>query len=167
MLKEKEKLLSLEEGYGIQLSPNSTSILNKIGLSNIDNKDFFNPSKLNFYSSDNQKICDLDLSRFNSEKSKYTTLKRSTLIEFLKNKLFSNNLRFGKEVKKISKIKEKLLINFKDNTNDLVDYIVVSDGVFSNTKSVIENKNNNPSYSGSIAIRTLLQSTQDLSLIHI
>ena len=80
MVYEKEKILSLVEGYGIQLSPNSTSILSKIGLSNIDNKDFFNPSKLNFYSSDNQKICDLDLSRFNSEKSKYTTLKRSVLI---------------------------------------------------------------------------------------
>jgi len=146
MVYEKEKLLSLEEGYGIQLSPNSTSILNKIGLSNIDNKDFFNPSKLNFYSSDNQKICDLDLSRFNSEKFKYTTLKRSVLIEFLKNKLFSNNLKFGKEIKKVSKIKDKLLINFKDNTNDLVDFIVVSDGVFSNTKSVIENKNIQPVY---------------------
>ena len=157
MVYEKEKLLSLEEGYGIQLAPNSTSILNKIGLSNIDNKDFFNPSKLNFYSSDNQKICDLDLSRFNSEKSKYTTLKRSVLIEFLKNKLFSNNLKFGKDVKKISKIKEKLLINFKDNSNDLVDFIVVSDGVFSNTKSIVENKSILPIYNGSIAIRTILK----------
>ena len=155
MVYEKEKILSLVEGYGIQLSPNSTSILNKIGLSNIDNKDFFNPSKLNFYSSDNQKICDLDLSRFNSEKFKYTTLKRSVLIEFLKNKLFSNNLKFGKEIKKVSKIRDKLLINFKDNTNDLVDFIVVSDGVFSNTKSVIENKNIHPIYNGSIAIRTI------------
>ena len=155
MVYEKEKLLSLEEGYGIQLAPNSTSILNKIGLSNIDNKDFFNPSKLNFYSCDNQKICDLDLSRFNSEKFKYTTLKRSVLIEFLKNKLFSNNLKFGKEIKKVSKIRDKLLINFKDNTNDLVDFIVVSDGVFSNTKSVIENKNIQPIYNGSIAIRTI------------
>ena len=161
MVYEKEKLLSLEEGYGIQLAPNSTSILNKIGLSNIDNKDFFNPSKLNFYSSDNQKICDLDLSRFNSEKSKYTTLKRSVLIEFLKNKLFSNNLRFGKEVKKISKIKEKLLINFKDNSNDLVDFIVVSDGVFSNTKLIAENKSILPIYNGSIAIRTILKNSPE------
>ena len=74
MVYERETTLSLEEGYGIQLAPNSTSILNKIGLSNIDNKDFFNPSKLNFYSGDSQKICDLDLSKFNSEKFKYTTL---------------------------------------------------------------------------------------------
>ena len=161
MVYEKQKLLSLEEGYGIQLAPNSTSILNKIGLSNIDNKDFFNPSKLNFYSSDSQKICDLDLSRFNSEKSKYTTLKRSVLIEFLKNKLFSNNLRFGKEVKKISKIKEKLLINFKDNSNDLVDFIVVSDGVFSNTKLIAENKSILPIYNGSIAIRTILKNSPE------
>ena len=161
MVYEKEKILSLEEGYGIQLAPNSTSILNKIGLSNINNKDFFNPTKLNFYSDDNQKICDLDLSRFNSEKFKYTTLKRSVLIEFLKNKLFANNLRFGKEVKKISKIKEKLLINFKDNTNDLVDYITVSDGVFSNTKSIVENKSIQPIYNGSIAIRTILKNLPD------
>ena len=163
MVYEKEKILSLDEGFGIQLSPNTISILNKIGLSNINNKDFINPTKLNFYSSDNQKICDLDLSRFNSEKSKYTTLKRSTLIEFLKNKLFSNNLRFGKEVKKISKIKEKLLINFKDNTNDLVDFVVVSDGVFSNTKSVIENKIIQPIYNGSIAIRTILKSLPEFN----
>ncbi len=163
MVYEKEKILSLEEGYGIQLAPNGISILNKIGLSNIDIKDFFNPTKLNFYSSNNQKICDLDLSRFNSEKFKYTTLKRSVLIEFLKNKLFLNNLRFGKEVKKISKIKEKLLINFKDNTNDLVDYIVVSDGVFSNTKSVIENKNIQPIYNGSIAIRTILKNSPEFN----
>ena len=154
---EKEKTLSLDKGYGIQLAPNSTSILNKIGFSSIDNEDFFNPSKLNFYSSENQKICDLDLSRFNSEKFKYTTLKRSVLIESLKNKLFTNNLKFGKEIKKISKVKEKLLINFKDNTNNLVDFIVVSDGVFSNTKSVIENKNIQPIYNGSIAIRTILK----------
>ena len=163
MVYEKEKTLSLDEGYGVQLAPNTISILNKIGLSNINNKEFFNPTKLNFYSSDNQKICDLDLSRFNSEKSKYTTLKRSTLIEFLKNKLFSNNLRFGKEVKKISKIKEKLLINFKDNTNDLVDFVVVSDGVFSNTKSVIENKIIQPIYNGSIAIRTILKSLPEFN----
>ena len=163
MVYEKEKILSLDEGYGVQLAPKTISILNKIGLSNINNKDFFNPTKLNFYSSDNQKICDLDLSRFNSEKSKYTTLKRSTLIEFLKNKLFSNNLRFGKEVKKISKIKEKLLINFKDNTNDLVDFVVVSDGVFSNTKSVIENKIIQPVYNGSIAIRTILKSLPEFN----
>ena len=159
MVYEKEKILSLDEGYGIQLGPNSISILNKIGFSNIDSKDFFNPAKLNFYSSDNQKICDLNLSRFNSEKFKYTTLKRSALVEFLKTNLFVNNLSFGKEVKKISKIKEKLLINFKDNSNALVDFIFVSDGVFSNTKSIIENKNINPNYSGSIAIRTLIKSS--------
>ena len=72
-----------------------------------------------------------------------------------------NNLRFGKEVKKISQIKEKLLINFKDNTNDLVDFIVVSDGVFSNTKSIVENKSIQPVYNGSIAIRTILKNLPD------
>ncbi len=159
---EREKTLSLDDGYGIQLSPNSVSILNKIGFSNIENNNFFNPSKLNFYSINN-KICDLNLTRFNTDLDKYTTLKRSTLIEFLKEDLFSNNIKFGKEVRKVSKIKEKLLINFSDNTNNLVDFIIVSDGVFSRTKSIIENKNIKPRYDGSIAIRTVIKSSEALN----
>jgi len=153
---EKEKMLSLEKGYGIQLATNSVSILNKIGFRSIANNDIFNPTKLNFYSNKN-KICDLDLGRFNNDLVKYTTLRRSTLIEFLKDKLFTNNFRFGKEVKKVSKIKDKLLINFFDNTNDLVDFIIVSDGVFSKTKSIIENKTIKPRYNGSIAIRSVIK----------
>jgi len=153
---EKEKILSLDEGYGIQLATNSISILNKIGFRNISNNDIFNPVKLDFYSNNN-KICDLDLQRFNNDSVKYTTLRRSTLIEFLKDKLFTNNFRFGKEVKKVSKIKDKLLINFTDNTNNLVDFIIVSDGVFSNTKFIIENKTIKPRYNGSVAIRTIIK----------
>ena len=159
---EKEKMLSLDEGYGIQLATNSVSILNKIGFSNIGNKDIFNPLKLNFYSNNN-KICDLDLGRFNNDLIKYTTLRRFTLIEFLKDKLFTNNFRFGKEVKKVSKVKDKLLINFLDNTNDLVDFIIVSDGVFSNTKSIIENKINKVRYNGSIAIRSVIKLHEDFN----
>ena len=162
MVYEKENMLSLNEGYGIQLATNSISILNKIGFNNIGNNDIFNPLKLNFYSNEN-KICDLDLGRFNSDSVKYTTLQRSTLIEFLKDKLFANNFRFGKEVKKVSKIKDKLLINFTDNTNDLVDFIIVSDGVFSNTKSIIENKIIKPLYNGSVAIRSVIKFTEDIN----
>jgi len=159
---EKEKMLSLDEGYGIQLATNSISILNKIGFRNINNNDIFNPLKLDFYSNNN-KICDFDLGRFNKDSIKYTTLQRSTLIEFLKDKLFANNFRFGKVVKKVSKIKDKLLINFDDNTNDLVDFIIVSDGVFSNTKSIIENKIIKPLYKGSVAIRTIIKLSEELN----
>ncbi len=162
MVYEKEKMLSLDEGYGIQLAVNSISILNKIGFNNIRNNNFFNPSKLNFYSINN-KICELDLDRFNVDNVKYTTMQRSTLIEFLKDKLFTNNFRFGKEVKKISKLKDKLLINFTDNSNDLVDYIIVSDGVFSKTKSVIENKIIKPRYNGSVAIRSVFKISEDFN----
>ena len=159
---EKEEILSLDQGYGIQLATNSISILNKIGFKNIDNNNIFNPLKLNFYSNNN-KICDLDLERFNKDLVKYTTLQRSTLIEFLKDKLFTNNFRFGKEVRKVSKIKDKLLINFVDNTNDLVDFIIVSDGVFSNTKSIIENKTIKPRYNGSVAIRTVIKLSEEFN----
>ena len=79
----------------------------------------------------------------------------------MKNSLFASNIQFGKEVKKISKIKGKLLINFTDNTNNLVDFIIVSDGVFSKTKTVIENKTVKPRYNGSVAIRTIIKSSEE------
>ena len=162
MVYEKEKMLSLDEGYGIQLATNSVSVLNKMGFRDVGNNDIFNPLKLNFYSKNN-KICDLDLGKFNNDSVKYTTLQRSTLIEFLKDKLFTNNFRFGKEVKKVSKIKDKLLINFADNTNDLVDFIIVSDGVFSNTKSTVENKIIKLRYNGSVAIRTIIKFSEEFN----
>ena len=40
MVYEKQKELSLDEGYGLQLAPNSISILNKIKFSNLENNNF-------------------------------------------------------------------------------------------------------------------------------
>ncbi len=151
---EKENNLNLDEGFGIQLSVNSVTVLNKIGFAQLNKNEKYYPKKLDFYSANCKKICDLDLTIFNSENEKYTTLKRSTLIKFLKEKLLTNSLLFRKQINSVEKINEKININFKDGTEDKVDYLVVSDGVFSNTKSVIENKKFQPIYFGASAIRT-------------
>ena len=73
MVYEKEETLSLE-GFGIQLSTNSVSILNQIGFKNINSEKIYHPRNLDFYSINNEKICDLDLTKFNSNEIKYTTL---------------------------------------------------------------------------------------------
>ena len=78
---EKEETLNLKEGFGIQLAVNSVFILNKIGFSNLSKVEIYNPLELDFYSN-KDKICNLDLSQFNSETEKYTTLKRSILLNF-------------------------------------------------------------------------------------
>ena len=140
---EKEESLNLEEGFGLQLAVNSVSTLNQIGFNDLNKSEIYNPVKLDFYSNED-KICDLDLTQFNSETKKYTTLKRSTLIKFLKNKLFSNLIRFNKTVEGVEKNKDTLKIKFKDGSYEEVDYLVVSDGVFSKTKSIIEKKNFKP-----------------------
>jgi salicylate hydroxylase len=80
MVYEKKETLSLEKGFGIQLSINSILILNKIGFKNIKHEEINHPEKLNFYSINSDKICDLDLTRFNTKEIKYTTLLRSTLL---------------------------------------------------------------------------------------
>ena len=49
MIYEKDDGLKFNEGYGIQLSPNSISILNDIDFDNIDKKQVFNPNKINFF----------------------------------------------------------------------------------------------------------------------
>ena len=81
---EKNTSVALEEGYGVQLSVNSIRILNEIGFTKFKDNEKFTPKKINFYSDENlNKICELDISNFNSEDCKYTTLKRSSLINFL------------------------------------------------------------------------------------
>ena len=151
---EKEETLGLNEGYGIQLSVNSVSILNKIGFNQLNKNEKYHPLKLDFYSSNYNKICDLDLTVFNSEKEKYTTLKRSALIKFLKEKLLTNSIIFDKKIFKVKQVNEKIDINFSDGSKDLVDYLVISDGIFSSSKTLIEKKIFKPSYYGAIAIRT-------------
>ena len=84
---EKNETLNLDEGFGVQLAVNSISVLNQIGFTSLNKSDSYNPEKLDFYSNED-KICELDLTQFNNETEKYTTLKRSTLIKFLKDKLF-------------------------------------------------------------------------------
>ena len=162
MLYERQESLSLDEGYGIQLSTNSIKILNQMGFHNIDSKKIFHPKGVDFYSVQNKKICDLDLTQFNTNKNKYTTLQRSTLIEYLKDEVYTQHLRFGKKIKEVSELKGKVLIKFDDNTNDLVDLVVAADGIFSNTRSFFEKKKIEPKFKKAVAIRTILKSKSDL-----
>jgi salicylate hydroxylase len=161
---EKEESLSLEEGFGIQLAVNSLLILNKIGFDKIQSEKIYHPKKINFYSINNNKICELELSKFNNKETKYTTLQRSTLIEFLKDEIYTQHLRFGKRIKKVSELKDKILINFDDNTNDLVDYLIGADGIFSNTRSFFEQNKKKPKFKNAIAIRTILKSNKNLNV---
>ena len=164
MIYEKEKSLPLDEGYGIQLSSNAIKILNKINFERIDSQNLYNPKILDFYSINNKKICELNLAIFNSDQAKYTSLMRSTLIEFLKDEIYSQYLRFNKTIKEFSELKGKILIKFDDNTNDLVDLVIGADGIFSNTKSFFEKKKNKPKFKKAIAIRTVLKSKSELKI---
>ena len=164
MIYERKESLSLDEGYGIQLATNSIKILNEINFKKISNEKIFQPNTLDFYDIQNEKICDLDLTKFNTSEAKYTTLQRSTLIEHLKEDIYTQHLRFGKKIKKVSELKEKILINFDDNTNDLVDYVIVADGIFSNARSFFEKKKHAPKYKQALAVRVILKSKFELNI---
>ena len=159
---EKGEILNLSEGFGIQLSVNSVSILSKIGFNQLNKNEKYNPKKLDFYSINCNKICNLDLTKFNFTNVEYTTLKRSILISFLKEKLFSNSIMFCKKINDVQQIDKKINISFIDGSSDIVDYLVVSDGIFSDTKSVIEKKIFKPNYYGALAIRSQVRA-QDIS----
>ena len=164
MVYEKNESLPLDEGYGIQLSTNSIRILNDINFSKINIENIYHPKGVDFYNIQNNKICDLDLIQFNSNNNKYTTLQRSTLIEFLKDDIYTQHIRFGKRIKQVSELKGKILLKFDDNTNDLVDYVIGADGIFSNTRTFFEKKKNNPVFKNALAIRTILNSTSGLDI---
>jgi salicylate hydroxylase len=156
-LYEKNNSINLEKGYGVQLSVNSIKLLNKIGFQTINSQNKFNPNKVDFYSLKNKnKICDLDISTFNTYEAKYTTLQRTTLVEFLKDKLPNNLIQYNKKVNKVSSQNEIIDLTFEGNSSTECDFLIISDGVFSSTKSLIANKDIKPKYFKSLAIRATI-----------
>ena len=156
-LYEKNNSINLEKGYGVQLSVNSIKLLNKIGFQTINSQNKFNPNKVDFYSLKNKnKICDLDISVFNTYEAKYTTLQRTTLVEFLKDKLPNNLIQYNKKVNKVSSQNEIIDLTFEGNFSTECDFLIISDGVFSSTKSLIANKDIKPKYFKSLAIRATI-----------
>jgi len=151
---EKNNSINLEKGYGIQLSVNSIKLLNKIGFQNIALEEKFYPNKVDFYSLKNKnKICDLNISTFNDTEAKYTTLQRFTLVNFLKDRLPSNLINYNKRVATVNHEKKSIEVIFEDNSSIECDYLIISDGVFSKTKSLIATKEIKPRYFNSIAVR--------------
>jgi salicylate hydroxylase len=157
MVYERNNSVNLEKGYGIQLSVNSVKLLNKIGFQNVSLKEKFFPNRVNFYSLKNKnKICDLDISAFNDSEDKYSTLQRFTLIDFLKNKLPSNLINYNKKVIEVQNVSEIIKVIFEDNSSIECDYLIISDGIFSKTRSLIANKEIKPKYFESIAVRATI-----------
>jgi len=151
---EKNTSINLDEGYGIQLSTNSIRLLNRIGFNTLESKDKFNPKKIDFYEiNQEKKICDLNISEFNSENCKYTTLKRSKLVEFLKDKLEDNVIKYDHNIEKIEKNNNQIILTFNESIKVTCDHLIISDGVFSKGKSLISNNEIKPAYNNSIAIR--------------
>ena len=160
---EKNTSIIGEEGYGVQLSVNSVKLLNKIGFEKLQNNEKFNPEKIDFYSNKSfNKICELDISDFNSENCKYTTLKRSTLINFLKKDL-EHLIKNDHNISKIDQQNKKIKLYFENNKTFECDYLIISDGVFSKSKSLISNKQTIPQFNCTLAIRGIItKSTENI-----
>jgi len=154
---EKKNSVNLEKGYGIQLSVNSVKLLNQIGFQNINLENKFYPNKVDLYSLRNKKmICDLDISTFNDTEAKYTTLQRFTLINFLKDQLPDHLINYNKKVTKVDYEGKNIEVTFENNISIKCDYLVISDGIFSKTKSLIIKKEIKPKYFKSIALRATI-----------
>ena len=150
---EKKENFNFSEGYGIQLSVNSIKLLNNIGFKKITASDINYPSKVNFFNSENsKKICDIDLTIFNDNLNRYTTLKRSTLLKFLSQNIPQNKIKLKSEINDIID-GDKIELIFSDNQKENFDYLVFADGIFSKTKSIIFNDFSPPKYNHSIALR--------------
>ena len=158
---EKNTSIVLDEGYGVQLSVNSIKLLNEIGFKKLHNNEKFTPKKINFYTSLNsKKLCDLDISKFNSENSSYTTLKRSTLINFLKKDL-GKSIKAEYSISKIDTQDKQIKLFFENNEIIECDFLIISDGVFSKSKNLISSSKTKPKYNGTLAIRGIITESSE------
>ena len=154
LLFEKNEEINLDDGYGIQLSNNSVKLLNYIGFDQLDNSQKFFPDNLDFYSIDNpDKICDLNISKFNSANNKYTTIKRSSLIKFLISKISKDDIFYGHDISKIDLKEDQIELSFSNEYSEKFDYLIIADGVFSKSSSLISNSKNSLKFNNSVAIR--------------
>ena len=160
---ERNSLIDLKEGYGIQLSVNSIKLLNKIQFDTLKNYEKFNPEKINFYSVKNSnKICELNISDFNTENCKYTTLKRSSLIDFLKKDL-EKEIKFNHTISKIEQQDQIVKITFENNETYEFDYLIISDGVFSKSKNLLSKNQIKPKFNDTLAIRGIIPSSLNMA----
>ena len=160
---ERNSLIDLKEGYGIQLSVNSIKLLNKIQFDKLENNKKFNPDKINFYSVKNSnKICELNISDFNTESCKYTTLKRSSLINFLKKDL-KKEIKFDHIISKIEQQDQIVKITFENNEIHEFDCLIISDGVFSKSKNLLSKNQIEPKFNDTLAIRGIIPSSLNMA----
>jgi len=160
---ERNSSINLKEGYGIQLSVNSIKLLNKIQFDKLENNEKFNPDKINFYSVKNaRKICELNISDFNTENCKYTTLKRSSLINFLKKDL-EKEIKFDHTISKIEPQDQIVKITFENNEIYEFDYLIISDGVFSKSKNLLSKNRTKPKFNDTLAIRGIIPSSSNIA----
>ena len=158
--------IDLKDGYGIQLSVNSINLLNKIGFQKINASDLYFPRSVNFFDAKkNKNICSINLSQFNFDNNRYTTLKRSKLIEFLLSNIPKENLIFDSDLLDI-KDEKKIILSFRDGNVEKFDYLVAADGVYSRTKEILFKKEGLPKYFNSIALRGSIKNFEnpDISL---
>ena len=170
-----QQTLMKDYGYGIQLSPNSIKLLNKIGFKKIPLKETYFPEKVNFYNAKNCKIiCEIDLRKFNNEDNRYTTLGRDTLLSFLEEKIPTEKIILGTQIWGDIKY-EKNIFDLEYKTTGIApipinlggdgrshlattyeeqfNYLIASDGVFSKTRSKIFEEKLEPAFNGTIALR--------------
>jgi len=156
---EKNTSMDLEDGYGLQLSVNSIKLLNEIGFEKLSDNEKFNPQKIDFYSNEGlDKISELDITDFNLKDCKYTTLKRSCLINFLKTNLV-DLIKTDYNITKIDQQNKQIKLYFKNNETNDCDLLILSDGVFSKSKSLILNNQIQPKYNDTLAIRGIITKT--------
>ena len=71
----------------------------------------------------------------------------------MKNKLDNNVIKYGHNIEQIESNNDEISLTFNKNDKVICDRLVISDGVFSKSKSLISNKEIKPAYNNSIAIR--------------
>ena len=148
--------------YGIQLSVNSVKLLNQIWFDKFKNDQKFNPDKINFYSIESSnKICDLNISEYNSADCKYTTLKRSELVKFLKKDL-ENVIKINHSISKIVQQNQKIQLIFENNETSECDHLIISDGVFSKSRHLVSNNQIHPKFNNTLAIRGMIPAKSNI-----
>ncbi len=127
-------------GYMLGLLPMGMRVLTALDLQKAYFEHSIEMSKYEIHKKNGDLIKAFDLDFINRDYGSYRSISRETLIDILVNRIGREHIRFGATIKHLQQIDNEVKVTFSDNKQESFDVVVVADGIHSQTRSLLWNK---------------------------
>lgn len=137
--KESSELFNTS-GYMLGLLPMGMRVLTALDLQETYFEHSIEMSKYEIHKENGDLIKAFDLDFINKDYGSYRSIGREALVDILVNEIGREHIRFGTTVKHLQQIDNEVEVTFSDGKQESFDVVIVADGIHSQTRSLLWNK---------------------------